>query len=401
MKIRLAVLLTALVISATVLGQATLGNMVKLGSSTTVSLPTSSTTIEGAVIYDTDTNTPKFNDGTAWQPFTPPSTDFSWVDAGIQGTRIYIRPDSTNNKSLWFGLATAAPVPVYNNSRIQMDAVDAISWNTNATESQTIHGGTSEMVFDAFGTATTTYRFRRQNATTASYVEAGHYSAISLSGEDAVKIYTAGGRLHLSNGGVSDYLASDGTGTETPSYFEATDYVQGATGFCSGTACAGTAFASFPAAAGLTGRQRYDSTNNVWRWSGGTEWHPVASGFSMAGQGGTGVAELNNVAVLGVGYSSAPSVVSRLSCRWFGSTSDGGTNNMVVELGGTAPGTGLCSCTLGTCEAPSTQLMGTCACTASIPAGTEVLLTYRTVLYDGGIGSECLTNPTEMHCNTN
>lgn len=38
---------------------------------------------------------------------------------------------------------------------------------------------------------------------------------------------------------------------------------------------ASLAFSSFPAAAGVTGRMLYDSTNATWRYSNGTSWFPV------------------------------------------------------------------------------------------------------------------------------
>lgn len=48
------------------------------------------------------------------------------------------------------------------------------------------------------------------------------------------------------------------------------------TGFSSGTAGLGTAFASFPAAATATGTMIYDSTNSMWRWSNGFTWTGIS-----------------------------------------------------------------------------------------------------------------------------
>jgi len=56
MKLLVAVCLTVALISAIALGQVTLGNVFKLGTSTTASLPVCTATIRGGLIYDTDTD---------------------------------------------------------------------------------------------------------------------------------------------------------------------------------------------------------------------------------------------------------------------------------------------------------------------------------------------------------
>lgn len=63
-------LLASLVFGGLAVGQSILGSMFKLGSSTTAGLPTSSTTIAGALLFDSDAGVVRYNDGTAWQ--TPP-----------------------------------------------------------------------------------------------------------------------------------------------------------------------------------------------------------------------------------------------------------------------------------------------------------------------------------------
>lgn len=54
-------------ISGLALSQTTLGTMFKLGTSTTANLPASSTTIEGALLYDLDAGMLKANNGTTWK----------------------------------------------------------------------------------------------------------------------------------------------------------------------------------------------------------------------------------------------------------------------------------------------------------------------------------------------
>lgn len=128
--------------------------------------------------------------------------------------------------------------------------------------------------------------------------DAGATAFDSPTGNPAIKINTNGAQAIFGTG-ASAYLTGDGTGIETGNYFESLDYVQGATGFCSGTACAGTAFASFPAASSaLYGRLRYDSTNAVWRSPAQTgetgnfsdQWKAIARGETFGGFLPSGVA---------------------------------------------------------------------------------------------------------------
>ncbi len=65
-------------------GQTILGQMFKLGGSTTALLPTSSTTLTGALIFDTDAGVIRYNDGTAWQ--TPPVEAFFSASLAPGGT---------------------------------------------------------------------------------------------------------------------------------------------------------------------------------------------------------------------------------------------------------------------------------------------------------------------------
>lgn len=64
--------------------QSTLGNMFKLGSSTTANLPTNDAgLLIGALIYDLDAGAPKYNDGTTWQSFGSGSSSGGyWLDGG-------------------------------------------------------------------------------------------------------------------------------------------------------------------------------------------------------------------------------------------------------------------------------------------------------------------------------
>ena len=64
---------------------ATLGNIIQLGRSTSANLPASSTTIQGAMLFDLDAGVPKYNTGSAWATFTSPSVPAaltSWTSDG-------------------------------------------------------------------------------------------------------------------------------------------------------------------------------------------------------------------------------------------------------------------------------------------------------------------------------
>lgn len=63
-------LVASLIFGGLAVGQSIIGTMYKLGSSTTASLPTSSTLLAGALLFDSDAGVVRYNDGTTWQ--TPP-----------------------------------------------------------------------------------------------------------------------------------------------------------------------------------------------------------------------------------------------------------------------------------------------------------------------------------------
>lgn len=168
-------------------------------------------------------------------------------------------------------------------------------------------------------------------------------------------------------------------------------------GYVSGASGAGTAFASFPACTNaLTGRWLFDSTNVTWRTCDNNgRWDPVAR-LSMFGIGGYATGAINNTTLLANAYASSPTMASRISCVWGGAVAalDGGTKGVVVRLGSDV-GTQFCSCSVGPC-APNNY--GSCACSAAIPVG-DVFLTYDRVAADGGVASDCSTNPNELRCN--
>ncbi len=306
MKTRFAVLLTVLVLGAFAFaaGPFTLGNVFRLGSSTTAGLPASSATIAGGLIYVSDDAGVLFNNGTAWVPLASGSSSGSnfWFDAGpgyiFENERI-LNPDSgvslyvTNNGSTAVGIYPALVV-----------ASESLASGVNYSASERFVGGGGQSVGSIWASQTgntTAFGiglnlvgggvgvnggivFANGGATGEGSGQdmLGEFNASKIflfnqsSGADAIKFRTTGARAHLGNGSL-DYLASDGTGLTTPGYVVTGDYTDGTTGLCTGAACLGTAFASFPAATGaLASRLSFDSTANLWRFSNGTAWYALA-----------------------------------------------------------------------------------------------------------------------------
>lgn len=140
----------------------------------------------------------------------------------------------------------------------------------------------------------------------------------------------------------------------------------------------------------------YNSALVTPEFSNGTQWVPL-SPLQMFGVGGYGLGALNNFVALGVSHANSPVVASHVSCAWqaVAVAADGGTHGVVVAITNDA-GVEFCACSVGAC----TTTIGGCDCTAAVPTG-DVWLVFRTVYSDGGVATDCATNPNEMRCNTN
>ncbi len=222
-------------------------------------------------------------------------------------------------------------------------------------------------------------------------VGTGTLTFSQASGNDAF-LFTTGARAHL-GGGTNDYFVSDGTGTETPGYVEVGDYVEGTTGFCSGAACLGTAFASFPAATGAqASRLRYDSTNSVWRASNGTDWSPQSrlqfSGYCR----GPVTEECTDAQIFGVAKSEVgKNYAGNITCGW--TTAGTGGTKVVVRVLSDGDVSTDCRCDLGACTGSG----GTCTCNKFLAAGTVFMQNLQVAL-DGGTFGDCTTHPGGIYC---
>ena len=248
MKTRLAVLLTALVISATVLGQATLGNMYKLGSSTHAALPASSATIQGALIYNLDAGAPYFNNGTVWAPIAAAGS-FHWVDGGAPTYATtatgFIKPINRVTlgnaedggymllNGVWLG---TDPVDYAQDGRpteaLAMFGAKGINWwqpSVTPFDRTTLWGrietdAVATMHFRSRGDGVGgVYYFNNNAGSLNSMLAAGTYTANAQSGgfSGFAFVSNTGHKWHPGDG-VNDYLVSDGTGLSTPSYWAST-----------------------------------------------------------------------------------------------------------------------------------------------------------------------------------
>lgn len=428
---RLAILLTVLVFSAGALALEpfTLGNVFKLGTSTTASLPTSSATIESGIIYNTDTDKVMFNNGSAWANISE-SAETYWRDAGagyIFEPESVKNPDGGGYALRLVGPATSTGIitPTLIINTLANSGTDNASiefWDQNGAirlgaiygqasdgappagrglnfVATYVGGGTEGHTFGGGGATGIPPTFNRWAQITANGSTGGLLTMSGNSGRDSIRLVT-GARDHIGSG-TNDYWVSDGTGIETPSYIEAADYMQGATGFCSGTACTGTAFAAFPAAGGAqTSRALYDSTNSVWRVSNGTDWLPqLRLQFSGLCRGAAseecGDAQAFGIAKAETGKNYAGSI----SCAWLtpgtGIAADGGTGKVVIRAVSAINGVD-CRCDLGAC-AGAAGTPFSCSCGTFFTPGAVLLQNLQATL-DGGIFGECDTHPGSIYC---
>ena len=127
------------------------------------------------------------------------------------------------------------------------------------------------------------------------------------------------------------------------------DFVWGAGGLGSGAAGTGTAYAGFPSCvAGLSGVQRFDSTNLLWRSCNGTRWAPVAHEWGISGMLPAGRATGTNVPIAGAttvygGFQRSMSTVVMAVGT--------GAGNMAPKLVRVSDGGVVCAGSLVDCDA--------------------------------------------------
>lgn len=220
---------------------------VRVGNYNDAGLPLA-TSIAGGIAYNTSQGQPVYSDGTAWQSFGGGGN--YWADAGFlsnggvrpaSGTGAAMRTsayviDQTNaEKALWLiGKSTALTFPIADPALTLYSEVGhaAIKFSQgfqfNNSGSAYVFYSAADSPGSGFGFGLnlksnsivftengTTERFGRFDSSTNGFV------ASTPSGSNAWANDTNGARIDLGTG-ASDYCASDGTGIETPSYWEST-----------------------------------------------------------------------------------------------------------------------------------------------------------------------------------
>lgn len=273
-------LLAAVLILATfAFSQATIGNIIRLGQSTSANLPASSTTIKGGLIFDLDAGAPKYNDGTAWQSFSS-SGGSTWYDAGVessggvfpgggtgasQQTDAFVIRNVLN--SLWIkgstggGVAASQARPAItifsNTTGLESPGIDFRSGfqyadrlgyifgsnftNADADFGLNMYSGTVSFGSPSIG------KFGRFDSSLKGFLSA------TPSGFDAWANATTGARIHVGTGS-NDYLISDSIGIQSPSYIQSTRSFATGPGFYANSAqLSGSVTDNFTAAVAATG----------------------------------------------------------------------------------------------------------------------------------------------------
>lgn len=279
-----------LLVGAAAFAQVFLGNMFRLGSTTTAARPTSSSTIEGAVVYDTDLNKPIFNDGTQWVEFVTGSSGF-WYDGGTDylSNKGYIfareaikNPDAGTALKLYQEWAFNSPASTVQQLVISgSDTLAAglpgqggriVFTNAGGTRYSAIYGGSGSGV-NPFGASngitlegsefmvTDLDRANRRILLNST----NELKSFASSGNNAYAVNTNGARYDRGSG-TDDYDISDGTGIETPGYYESTRAFSSGAGLIANrvqaAGGAASAFTSGAATAAGVGTLSWNSTRN-------------------------------------------------------------------------------------------------------------------------------------------
>lgn len=297
---RLLLVLAILVFaSLPTLAQSTLGNMFKLGGSTTANLPASSTYTVGALIYDLDAGVPKYNDGVAWTSLVSGggSGGGFWYDAGagyIQASEILGVP---NVAATPVNVTKLAVNPGYTNLSVPTVTVEqpVISQNipnirANTTYNVGLGGGRySEAQFGFNGAYAAQF---------GSYYQVGtgqHVAGICANNNNAP---FSGSAIRLSigdNGGNKCDEYSFATTSPNLKFEVIETDVRTLVPF----KLAPYTDAGIPTASGRTGAVVYNTSQGAPVWSDGTSWQSFGGGTGGSAywyDGGVSGAE-NTIAV--------------------------------------------------------------------------------------------------------
>jgi len=319
--------LAALVVSGLAFSQSFLGNMFKLGETTTAARPASSSTIRGALLYDTDVAAPIYNTGSAWSTLGGSSGPSYWSDAGAGRAKLDMPAGLVGNAS---GVLPDGGYFLLDQSSLAVYAMDAgisalfasnagastawelpLAYNVNIANVFGTPGiafwNTAPSALYPTGSITAGANRGGVSATGLTFMApSGGFMFAALSNQSQVQITKPGGgsKLEVLNtnanntafgiaagayldfgntgGGANDYVYSDGTGLQTPSYLQSTyAFASGAGLLAPRVRASGGALTAFTAAAatsGGVGTMAWDST------TGSIKVQQSASAFEPIGQ---------------------------------------------------------------------------------------------------------------------
>jgi hypothetical protein len=309
--------------------QWTWGGPPLLPSYATGSLPASS---NGGLAFDSTVGQPKYYSDGGWQSFggSSGSTNF-WYDGGAglitANEAIYWRasgsgPTTTAPKIILAqgsGGAVAGPSLEWQNSAGTPIADMAYSdFNGNqlrvGVSIRLRNVGPSDDSRINFSRENDNYQFGSFGGSTAPY---GLYMP-GTSGENGLRFFNAGTRIDMSNGGSDDYFTGDGTGIETPSYWESTRAVTSGPGIIAPSVQAsGTTFSNFTS----TNRTALGAGNILANTTTNELWQSTSSGFKPLGQAHNVIdRQTMSTRVMGTGKNAFPEISERIRCDSFGGT---------------------------------------------------------------------------------
>lgn len=343
---RLAVLLTVLVLSAGALALEpfTLGPVYKLGTSTTASLPASSATIEGGLIYDTDTDSVKFNNGSAWAAIGGGGESY-WYDAGAgyifaqeaasnpDGGAFTITARGSNASGVGpaalYLASTSTAVGVHLGSRLAFGTASGAEYGSIWSSQMASGGarvglnltgggagaGAQSIAFSSGspGTTGTPLGYFNPTGDFTTYGSVNAATTVTTNSASGARGYwsNTGAWADLGGGG-SDYLISDGTGIETPGYLESTQAITTGPGLIAPSVQAsGAAFSSFTS----TNRTALGAGNVLANTTIGELWQSTSTGFKPFGTPHNVIdRQTLSTRLMGTGKSSFPQIAERIAC---------------------------------------------------------------------------------------
>ena len=315
--------IAALVVSGLAFSQSFLGNMFKLGSTTTAARPASSSTVQGALLYDTDIAAPIYNTGSAWTTFGGGSGANYWSDAGngrakLDATGAYMgNPGGTRPDGGWYFLEQYATTIIYAFDAGQplLIGSNGASQLSNTPEAFTMNIANVEGSPSIAFWQTAPGFFYPTASITASAQKGGVYAAgltfMAPSGQfvfanqsNASQLQLTGASnntllevlatnagntsfrvspgSYLSLGSANTYFYSDGVGSQTPGYLQSTYTFASGAGFNAPRVRASgdtlTAFTAAAATSSGAGALAWDST------TGSMKVQQTASAFAPIAQ---------------------------------------------------------------------------------------------------------------------